>query len=589
MNTSLTNRHCNTISAVLSFRKTTILISIILIIFLCSMISPVVSKADRVQVSDQWFHENSDSIGLSYSAQLGVEEETVSGKILGNSGVYVGDVDNHGKPEVLLIGDTQPTLFRNEGGRFYREDTFPELNSKIQSALFVDYSGDGYQDLVFVPKTGRISLFKNYQGLYQLDHRLDTPLIQLGMEITAGDFSGNGCPDLIIVQNQSYHDKTPARKKLFRKGYDIGRLLPREDNGNRNFHLRGNCETYKPVQSKTFKRSHWSFAASAADFTGDGHLDVHVANDFFNDSLYINQGDGSFRHRYLGFDTNRNGMSSTLADFNQDGLPDVFVSNIVLDPELTIFDRRKLSDASSTFEGNNLLLNNGDGQLRDQSAKYSVKGNGWAWGATVGDFNYDGRRELIQALRDYLGSPEAMGNLRYDKIKSEKLISDTGIRRNTVGESLRKNIEDWIAYPAVWTFGDTGDFRRINSRSVGFKPMNARGVAQLDASGDGGLDLIFSQPDQSFQFYENIADSNSGWVTVRVSSPFKGGKLIVHQGSFKRIIPVSVRSDFHSQDTPYYQFALPEPTDTVTVEMVRPNGTRTRLQKIYPGSTVRVP
>lgn len=73
--------------------------------------------------------------------------------------------------------------------------------------------------------------------------------------------------------------------------------------------------------------THWSLAASAVDLIGDGALDIHVANDFYYDEAYMNNGDGALKYRYLGNRTARNGTSSEVDDVTGDGSMDVFVTN----------------------------------------------------------------------------------------------------------------------------------------------------------------------------------------------------------------------------------------------------------------------
>ena len=141
--------------------------------------------------------------------------------------------------------------------------------------------------------------------------------------------------------------------------------------------------------------------AAWGDYDKDGYIDLYLANyempgeELANgtpDKLYHNNGDGTFTDVAESLDIDpgdttedrRCGRGVNWGDFNDDGWPDIYVSNYRLDP-------------------NFLYMNNGDGTFTEVAEEKGVKGyqSQGAWGHTIGsawgDFNNDGYLDLFNA------------------------------------------------------------------------------------------------------------------------------------------------------------------------------------------------
>jgi enediyne biosynthesis protein E4 len=132
------------------------------------------------------------------------------------------------------------------------------------------------------------------------------------------------------------------------------------------------------------------------DYNGDGLLDIFFVNgaalkdpipagekpdkskpQFWN-RLYRNNGNGTFTDvtvqaglKGYGF-----GMGAAVGDYDNDGRPDLYVTNL---------------------NGNTLYHNNGDGTFTDVTKQSGVAGSGWSTGALFIDYDHDGRLDLIVA------------------------------------------------------------------------------------------------------------------------------------------------------------------------------------------------
>lgn len=254
-----------------------------------------------------------------------------------------------------------------------------------------------------------------------------------------------GCPgdEVLDVVDERDLDCRVVMVTAVDPGFDILEMYENRDGG---FHR---------VDDAGIDGDRWSLAASFTDLTGDGHPDVHVANDYNSDVLYINQGDGTFEQRFQGGATARNGMASEIADVTDDGRPDVFVSNIYLPASReTMGDERyervehflSFVINSNRTKGNTLMVNQGDGEFQDQADELGVRHGGWGWAASFADFNNDGRRDLIHATQNVVA----------------------------IGKE-----DPHYTYPMLWTNNGSG-FISLDASERGLEEHDGRGLVTLE-------------------------------------------------------------------------------------------------------------
>ncbi len=145
------------------------------------------------------------------------------------------------------------------------------------------------------------------------------------------------------------------------------------------------------------------YSSSAADYNGDGHLDLYVQN-YGPNVLYRNNGDGTFTDvsKESGLDDARWSLSSPWFDYDGDGDLDVFVANYLEYDDGTF----RAYYAAAGYPGplsysaqmDALYRNNGDGTFTDVSEEAGItRTNGRAMSSTVADLNNDGLLDIYVA------------------------------------------------------------------------------------------------------------------------------------------------------------------------------------------------
>ncbi|MFB6295847.1 MAG: CRTAC1 family protein [Halobacteriales archaeon] len=504
--------------------------------------------------ADQQFAEVSNSIGFDHFPIQEPDNPPGSGR----QGVYVADYDNDNWDDLLIVGGREsPSLYENVGGEFERSGALPEdplMDTKFKGALFFDYDSDGWRDLLLLAPAPKSSVFlENDNGSYRIEQ---TGLFfQMPNGATALDYNGDGCLDVFVYQNGDWGDRTPL-------AYQNPNGTVTTDNGNPNYLLEGDCSSFELAEGAGINGSHWSLAASAVDFDGDGRTDIHVANDFYNDTLYYNEGNGTFERVPLGASTDRNGMSSEVGDVNGDGRPDLFVTNILI-PELEDctpgatdcssvgpYIRRYVGDRNL---GNNLLINEGGRSFVDRASAYGVTKGGWGWAASIRDFDNDGWTELFHATEE---------------------LPIQG----------RENLSRTVYYDRA----GSGSFQKENASRLGFETHAGRGVATLDHDRDGDLDIVVAEHPENtvfdIHFYENRAGDDENWLQVDVRHgdgvPAIGSRVEVDTGERTVVRWVTPRTDFFSQEARVVHLGLGSDERVERVRVVWPDGTERTISDV---------
>ncbi len=212
------------------------------------------------------------------------------------------------------------------------------------------------------------------------------------------------------------------------------------------------------------------------DFDNDGWMDIFLVNsgkcDFFNpavplrNALYRNNRDGTFTdvtERAGVAGGNNYGMGVAVGDYNNDGLPDLYI----------------------TSYGENILYrNNGDGTFTDVTEKAGVAASGWSTSAVWFDYDNDGRLDLF------------VGQFcEYDKTTNCPIDSD-GVRHYCIPRMFKPLPNKLFHNNGDGTFTDV-------SKQTGIAAQlgKAWGAVAADFDNDGSMDIFVSNDTvQNFLF-----------------------------------------------------------------------------------------
>ena len=345
-----------------------------------------------------------------------VTEKAGIGHLGWGQGVCAGDPDNSGHVDLFLGQWGHNVFLHNMGDGTFRDETrqrgLEHAGSRWSTGCaFIDYDRDGWLDLVVAnyidfnaqetprPRDrsgcnwkgipvpcGPRGLKGETMTLYHNDGHghftdvtrqagVETPREYYGFTVLTGDFDNDGWPDFYVTCDSTpslyFHNK---RNGTFEEVGLVTGVAVNEDG-----------------------REQAGMGAAAADYDGDGYLDIFKTN-FSSDTntLYRNMGDGTFSditsRAGLALHTQYVKWGTAFLDIDNDGWKDLFVADGHVYPFV-----EKYGLGEAFHQPRQLFWNRGDGQFFDMSftagpgitAKHSSRG------IAVGDLNNDGSEEIV--------------------------------------------------------------------------------------------------------------------------------------------------------------------------------------------------
>ena len=323
----------------------------------------------------------------------------------GGYAISVGDLNGDQYPDVYVGGWGESRVYQNDGtGSFTDITDTTNLSTyrgstvdRVKAAAISDLDNDGDQDLIlsrFIDDTSEDLLVFMNDGTG--DFTSATQAIQKkgkydrAMPLTVADFNGDGHNDLYVgfpgARDFTYLDSSP--NPLQTQGLFLNDGTGLFLDSTEQFGLGTDTESVSVA---------YPHASVKADFNGDGNIDLLIADDRRGVShVYENTGKNSFQPVdavQSGIDNRAWAMGIAVGDYDNDGFPDLYYSNIdfLAAKRLDSF----LGDdmQSELFVGNHLYKNMGDGTFMDVTKEAGV---GWAGEAAAGAdwFDYDNDGDL---------------------------------------------------------------------------------------------------------------------------------------------------------------------------------------------------
>ncbi len=541
---------------------------------------------------ERWFSDVTQKSGVTHRhTNRAFDHEyahIMAGYTALGAAVAVADFDGDGFDDMFLTDSSiqgRNRLYRNN-----RNFTLTEIgeaagvargndaSNASADALWFDYNGDGRPDL-FVARFGQSQLFENLGN-----SRFKEATKKAGLEFYANsitavafDFDRDGDLDLFVGNYfQPVNLFKPNTPRFFPESFETAS----NGGGVTLFVNQGNGTFVDGTVKAGLKQSGWTLDLGHADADNDGDDDLYVAADFGTDRFFRNNNDGTFSditESAIGIDTKK-GMNVDWADYDNDGLLDIYVTNITDD---------------YMREGNFLWRNTGKLTFSDVSRETGTYNTGWGWGAKFFDFDNDSWLDLY-VMNGWVSAGK------------ESYVPDVFAMVTTPNIDLA----DARSWPPMGTKSLSGYQRKRlfhNERGQIFKDVaprhgldsdkDGRGIAIADFDNDGRLDVVTANANSEPFVYRNETPSANKWIQFALLGTGKnkaaiGAQVRLQAGGKTYLSMVSGGNSFAGQSSARVHFGLGQVDAVEQLEVRWPGGRREvfkglpvgKLNKIVEGS-----
>jgi hypothetical protein len=521
------------------------------------------------------------------AAQAGLTAPSVYGGVdrkrfiveTNGAGVAFLDYDNDGWTDALVLngvrlqdgtrhvvpypsGETPVAhLYHNEkNGRFTDVSARAGLRASgwASSVCAGDYDNDGFLD-VFVTYYGGNVLYRNRgNGTFEdvtARARLPAGGARWGSGCTFVDYDRDGRADLFVANYLVFDLATAAEAgagpNCLWKGVPVNcgpRGLPADTN--LLFH-NGGDGTFADVSRASGVAAvtgRYSMTATAADFDGDGWLDIYVACDSTASILYRNNHDGTFRDvavesgvAYSESGSQQAGMGIALADVNGDGRLDLLKTHFADDVPA-------------------LYRSLGKGLFEDiaVASGVGVQNRYVEWGTGLPDFDNDGRADLMYVTGNVY--PEVEAILKQYPHRSPRIVF--------------RNV-------------DGSHFEDVSDRSGGGASAahSSRGAAFGDVDNDGDVDVLVFNMNEPPSLLRNDQRTGRHWIAVKLQGAPSdraaiGATIKVIGGGLVQARAALSQSSYYSHDDLRLHFGLGSAARADSIEVRWPSGRIETLRDI---------
>ena len=442
--------------------------------------------------------------------------------IFGNCGVSVGDANGDGKDEIYLCQpqglanrlyqQREPGVFKDVAG-----SAGVDLLDATSMALFADVLNRGRQDLILITQSRPMLFLNDGRGHFTLARDAFPSNSQQASLTSAAlaDYNHDGFLDLYVCSYGYFQGQ--GASPLPTPYYDAR-------NGPPNYLYRNRGDgTFEDVTRQSGlnqNNNRFSFACAWNDFDDDGWPDLCVVNDFGRNNLYHNRRDGTFEdvsNQLAGYGS---GMSAAFADLDADGAADIYVGNMWTAAGERVTAESKFQQRFADLERpevrqfamGNALYRRARSEPGVKRLEFSevpgaagaAKGR-WAWCSDSFDLENDGWPDLY-VVNGFLSSPESRSNSGV-RPSITKAPVDAYLWEEIVTLSPHSNSstsEYRAAWSAIFQLAHEGHPWNGNERNVFF--LNTGHGEFVDASAAAGLDFI--DDGRSFAVFDFDGDAD---------------------------------------------------------------------------------
>jgi len=484
-------------------------------------------------------------------------------------GVAVFDYDRDGKPDIFFTNGADINTLKKSSPRYWNrlfhnngDGTFTDVTEKAGlkgtgfdvGVAIGDYDNDGYDD-IFVAGVYHNSLYHNNgDGTFTdvtkkagLDKSNDPKYGPLWSVAAAWvDINNDGLLDLFVVNYLSWDvSKEPDCKFNGQPEYCHPKFYKETPS---QLFLNNGDGTFTDISEQAGIRSHpgKGMSAAIADFDNDGLPDIFVTNDKLFNFLYRNKGHNKFEE--VGFELGValpehgnliSGMGCDFRDLNNDGYPDIALAALQ-NESFPIYQNM----AGESFE--EITARSGMTVLSDPMSGYSVN---------IADFDNDGWKDIFVSRGD-VASPNMAGRVHVEQ-------------PNTVFRNLNGK---WAAFTEDAGFGAQ-------------PPRRHRGAAVADFNGDGKLDIVVTALSAPAEIWMNDSPGANHWLDVALQGTKSnrdgiGARIKLAAAGKVQFNHMTTASGYASSSAVPVHFGLGDAHTADEIEIRWPSGTVQTLKNV---------
>ncbi|MBC7748713.1 MAG: VCBS repeat-containing protein [Methylotenera sp.] len=535
-------------------------------------------------------------------------------------GVAIGDINNDGLSDVYFTSNLGTNKLYLNKGNFEFEDISKKAGvegTKTWSTgvVMVDLNADGLLD-IYVCNAGnslgnqqKNELFINNGNNTFTEKADEYNLADTGITTHAAffDYDKDGDLDVYILNNSfipvsslNYSNKRDLRDK----DWDVAEILKgggdklmRNDNG-KFVDVSKEAGIYGSLIG-------FGLGVTIGDVNGDLYPDIYISNDFYErDYLYINNKNGTFTEQIQGWTSHisQSSMGADMADVNNDGKADIFVTDMLPEPDerlktttnfenYDLFTRKVNMDFYYQYMQNTLQINNGNDQFLEIANHAGVAKTDWSWGALLFDMDNDGYKDIYVC------------NGIYNDLTNQDFVDffANEFMQKMVVTGKKEEIQTIISkMPST----PIPNYAFRNNKNLTFTnealkwgldtPSFSNGAAYGDLDNDGDLDLIVNNVNMESFIYRNNSERNKKNHYIKVKLKGEGQNTfavgsVVELFSGKEILRQELIPSRGFQSSVDYVMTFGIGTKKIdSLQVIWPNGKFEMIKKVVNNTTINL-